>query len=94
MMKMFLIMLISCLVFSCSNANEKNNSSSDTIQQNSITDTRIEDIKQAFEQKDYTKFFKLFPDTYSELVDFYGFDDITGEKPLYGLYVAHINYLF
>jgi hypothetical protein len=87
-------MVISCLVFSC-NANEKkNDSSSDIMQKDSIADTRIEKLKRAFEQKDYTTFFKLFPDTYSELIDFYGFDDKKGKKPLYDLYDTHINYLF
>lgn len=85
------------MFFSC-NANEKkkdnNRDSSDTTQIKSVANTRIEQLKRAFEQKDYATFFKLFPDTYRELVEFYGFDDNTGKKPLYDFYAAHINYLF
>lgn len=93
MKKMFLILVVSCLVFSC-NANEKKGESNDATQKDNIADTRIEKLKRAFEQNDYATFFKLFPDTYSELIDFYGFDDDTGKKPLYDFYETHINYLF
>lgn len=93
MKKMFLILVVSCLFFSC-NANEKKEGSNDVTQKDNIADTRIEKLKRAFEQNDYATFFKLFPDTYSELVDFYGFNDDTGKKPLYDFYETHINYLF
>lgn len=93
MIRTFLIMIISCLVLSC-NAKGDKNSNGDTTQKNNYNDIRIENLKRAFEQKDYTEFFKLFPNTYTELINFYGFDDNTGKKPLYDLYVAHINYLF
>ena len=94
MLKILLIMAISCLIFSC-NANEKkNNSSSEILQKESTSEARIEKLKRAFEQKDYTTFLKLFPDTYSELVDFYGYDEKKGKQPLYDLYDAHINYFF
>ncbi len=93
MKNMLLILVVSCLVFSC-NANEKQEESNDVTQKESIADTRIEKLKRAFEQNDYATFFKLFPDTYSELVGFYGFDDDTGKKPLYDFYETHINCLF
>jgi hypothetical protein len=93
MMKMISIMVISCFCFSC-HANEKKSKASDTLPKKSIAHTRIEQLKRAFEQKDYPTFFKLFPDTYSELLGFYGFDDSTGESPLYSLYDTHIDYLF
>lgn len=93
MKKIFLILVVSCLVFSC-NANEKKEESNNVAQKDNIADTRIEKLKQAFEQNNYSIFFKLFPDTYSELIDFYGFDDNTGKKPLYDFYETHINYFF
>ncbi|MGP1500492.1 hypothetical protein [Bergeyella cardium] len=93
MRKIFLFLAISCLFFSC-NVNKKKEENNNVTQKNNIADTRMEKLKRAFEQNDYTTFFKLFPDTYSELVDFYGFDDDTGKKPLYDFYEVHINYLF
>ena len=60
---------------------------------NTIT-TRVENLKQAFEQRNYPCFFRQFPNTYKELIEFYGYDDSTGAKPLYDYYHSHINYLF
>ncbi|WP_437921201.1 hypothetical protein [Sphingobacterium sp. LRF_L2] len=89
----FLTIIVSFFIFSCG-ANEKKNGNNGVTQNDSIASTRIEKLKTAVEQKDYTTFFKLFPDTYHELVDFYGFNDDTGESPLYFEAKHHIPFLF
>lgn len=58
------------------------------------TDTRITILKEAYNKKDYLIFYKSFPNTYNELLSIYGFDDKTGEKPLYTLADKHIDYFF
>lgn len=93
MKRILLIFAVSCLFFSC-NANEKKEGSNNVAQNENIVDTRVEKLKQSFEQNDYVTFFKLFPDTYDEFIDFYGFDDDTGKRPLYDFYETHINYFF
>ncbi len=93
MKRMVFIFAVSCLFFSC-NANVKNEESNNIAQNDNIVDTRVEKLKQSFEQNDYVTFFKLFPDTYDEFIDFYGFDDDTGKRPLYDFYETHINYFF
>lgn len=93
MKRIFWTLAVSYLFFSC-NANEKKEKSNDFTQKDNIADTRIENLKRAFEQNDYVTFFKSFPNTYSELIDFYGFDDYTEKKPLYDSYETHINYFF
>jgi hypothetical protein len=93
MMNIFLILVISYSVFSCKSI-EKNNDSNNTTQKDSIIDTKTEKLQRAFERNDYATFFELFPDTYSELIDFYGFDDTTGERPLYFKAKHHIPFLF
>lgn len=58
------------------------------------TDTRIATLKEAYNKKDYPTFYKVFPNSYKELLSIYGFDDKTGEKPLYTLADKHIDYFF
>jgi len=91
-MKIYFMMIVSCFTIFFSGNDNKNDNS--IIHKNSVIDTRIEALKQAFENNDYTKFFQFFPDSYDELVNFYGFDDNKGASPLYSLYEVHINYLF
>jgi len=57
-------------------------------------DTRAKKLRQAAEQDDYATFFKMFPDTYGELEEIYGFDMEKGAKPLYDVHYEHIRYLF
>lgn len=78
-----------CLLLACNTKKNTNNTNCD----NTIT-TRVENLKQAFEQRNYPCFFRQFPNTYKELIEFYGYDDSTGAKPLYDYYYSHINYLF
>ena len=93
MIRLLFIVSISFLFLSC-NANERRNQSLTTTENNSIDNTRIEQLKNAYEKRDYKSFFKLFPNTYNELLDFYGYSDSLGERPLYSLYEEHIKYLF
>lgn len=90
MKKTLWVFFIICLVLSY-NASKNN---IDIIPKHSNVDVRIKKLKRSFEYKDYKTFFLLFPDSYKELVDFYGFDDRAGKKPLYDYYEAHINYFF
>jgi hypothetical protein len=55
---------------------------------------RIDLLKKAYESHDYNTFFELFPNTYNELIKFYGYNDNLGAKPLYQLYENHIDYFF
>lgn len=56
--------------------------------------SKVEELKEACDNNDYQTFIKLFPDSYNELVNYYGFDEEKGAKPLYDVYEQHINYLF
>ncbi len=87
------IIIISCLIFSC-NSKEKGNSDSIVQNADKTFDSRIEQLKLTFKEDDYLSFFKLFPDTYKEIITVYGFDDNTGEKPLYFEAKDHISFLF
>lgn len=87
--KMLLTFGVLCLLLACNTKKNTNNTNCD----NTIT-TRVENLKQAFEQRNYPCFFRQFPNTYKELIEFYGYDDSTGAKPLYDYYHSHINYLF
>ncbi|MBL6453654.1 MAG: hypothetical protein JNG44_08295, partial [Porphyromonas sp.] len=87
--KMLLTFGALCLLLACNTKKNTNNTNCD----NTIT-TRVENLKQAFEQRNYPCFFRQFPNTYKELIEFYGYDDSTGAKPLYDYYHSHINYLF
>lgn len=60
-----------------------------------ILKERSQLIIRAFEKNDYASFLYLFPNTFSELIDYYGFDEKTGKHPLYSLGESyHINFLF
>lgn len=60
-----------------------------------ILKERSQLIIRAFEKNDYASFLYLFPNTFSELIDYYGFDEETGKHPLYSLGESyHINFLF
>lgn len=87
--KMLLTFGALCLLLACNTKKNTINTNCD----NTIT-TRVENLKQAFEQRNYPCFFRQFPNTYKELIEFYGYDDSTGAKPLYDYYHSHINYLF
>ena len=87
--KMLLTFGALCLLLACNTKKNTNNTNCD----NTIT-TRVENLKQAFEQRNYPCFFRQFPNTYKELIEFYGYDDSTGARPLYDYYHSHINYLF
>lgn len=57
--------------------------------------SRVEKLKLSFQKNEYITFFELFPNDFSELVNFYGFDDKIGKKmPLYDFYDSHIKFLF
>jgi len=58
------------------------------------TITKVEKLKQALEQNNYTTFFKIFPNTFTELKEMYGYDTEKGPKPLYYVHYQHIHYLF
>lgn len=93
MTRLLFICSIFFLFLSC-NGNERRNKYSTTTEKDSIDNTRIEQLKKAYEKRDYKSFFKLFPNTYYELLNFYGYSDSLGEQPFYSLYEKHINYLF
>jgi len=61
---------------------------------NDLSESRIVHLKEAFEKKKYLEFFRFFPNTYEELINFYGYDYDTGAKPLYEDSYEQINYLF
>lgn len=93
MIRLLFIVSISFLFLSC-NAKERKNQSVTTTEKDSIDNRRIGQLKNAYEKRDYESFFKLFPNTYYELLNFYGYSDSLGEQPLYSLYEEHIKYLF
>lgn len=45
-----------------------------------------------YDAKDCRGFFDTFPSSFSEFVRLYGFNDATGESPLYSKYENHIQY--
>lgn len=94
MTKTYLIIIASFLVFSCYTREKFKEKGLEDIQRKNSADKRMQKLKSSFEEKDYLNFFSLFPNTYRELVNFYGFDDIEGKMPLYDQYEDHINFLF
>lgn len=97
MIRLILVIFYFSFFASCNaNKNERKdiiNTSTDKAQSVSV-DTRIQQLKDAFDQQDYPTFLKLFPNSFDELDNYYGFDDNTGAKPLYEFHEKHINYLF
>jgi hypothetical protein len=93
MTRLLFIVSMFFLFLSC-NANERKNKNLTKTEKYGIDNTRIEQLKKAYEKRDYKSFFKLFPKTYYEFLNFYGYSDSLGEQPLYTLYEKHINYLF
>ncbi len=51
-------------------------------------------LSDAFNKKDYLKFYKLFPFSITAFAEIYGFNDTQGESPLYENSFEHINFLF
>jgi len=88
-----LVIFFSICIISC-NASDKKNSINSISQTENTVDERIEALKKAFEKKEYSTFFELFPNSFIELSNFYGFDDRLGKKPLYDFYEDHINYFY
>ncbi|MFV0545598.1 MAG: hypothetical protein ACK5ND_05275 [Bacteroides sp.] len=84
MMRITLITLMSFLLLSCNGQNNRNQSDN----------SRTEKLTEAYNKKDYATFLRLFPGNFNEFQDFYGFDDVTGEKPLYTVAEKQIEYLF
>lgn len=100
MMRIFFIMAISCLVFSC-NAKEKKNDTSDIVQKDSITvvndslKIKANQLKEAYSKNNYFGFFKLFPNTFDEFLKLYGYDDEKGENNILALVCEdHIDFFF
>lgn len=60
-----------------------------------ILKERAQLITRAFEKNDYVSFLYLFPNTFSELITYYGFDEEKGKHPLYFFgELYHIDFLF
>lgn len=49
-------------------------------------------LEQAYRDKDYCRFFQLFPDSFSMFIEYYGFVDDT-PAPLYFVAYEHLEYL-
>ncbi|WP_259014309.1 hypothetical protein [Emticicia fluvialis] len=90
-MKRFLLTIIVVFLSLSINATDKRHSRYSEFEY--IQDKRIEILRRAFERKDYLSFFKLFPNTFEEFFNFYGYDEKSGAKLLYG-HDEHIEYLF
>lgn len=86
-----LIVLISILLINCKMDQKDHKTINQIVSDDSL---KVFDLKQAYDKKNYQDFFAQFPTTFQHFVNIYGFDDKTGEKPLYKLYLSHINYLF
>lgn len=54
----------------------------------------IKEIEKSFNNKDWEVFVNAFPDTFSELMSIYGFDEEFGPQPLYEESFDHICFLF
>lgn len=93
-MKRMFFMILLFLIMSCKASDKKYISNNDNVQIEKLSNKRIEKLKLSFDMNDYITFFELFPNSYNELVCFYGFDDMKGKMPLYDLYESHINFLF
>jgi len=83
-----LILFISTLIISCNTNGNYVTQKADTV------NSRIEKLKESYEQDDYLTFFTFFPDSFIELVYFYDYRDESSKDGLYSLYESHINYFF
>ncbi len=94
-MRTIFAIFISCIVIAC-NQSEKKPTEFLKVEPKveKTPQTKPEKLKLAFEKKDYPAFFELFPDNFKDFVDLYGFDENTGEKPLYSDAKDHIPFLF
>ena len=70
-------------------------------QNNIPEDTRVESIddtisklKTAYSSQNYDAFIAVFPNNMAQFKEIYGFDDVSGGKPLYSDAYDHITYLF
>ncbi len=55
---------------------------------------RVEKLKESRESNQYDVFFNFFPNNFKEFKVYYGYDDYSGEGPLYSQYQNHITYFF
>ena len=54
----------------------------------------IKELEKSFSNRDWDNFVNAFPDTFSELMSIYGFDEEFGPQPLYDESYDHICFLF
>lgn len=99
MMKICLILISLSLILSC-NITERKSGSNNTLQKDIIViandslKIKINQLKEAYSKNNYFTFFELFPNTFNDFLELYGYDDIMGEKPLYNVCEEHINFFF
>jgi len=96
MIRIFLILAISCFLFSCNvkQSNEKHIIVKNGIFPKDSLQIKAYQLEEAVAKNNYFVFFNLFPSTFEEFINLYSFDDDKGEMPLYHTYEEHINFFF
>ena len=54
----------------------------------------LERLNNAFTKKDWLTFVDCFPKSFTEFMEVYGYDTVTGAKPMYDVAYEHIKFLF
>ena len=54
----------------------------------------LERLNKAFTQKDWLAFVDCFPKSFTEFMEVYGYNTVTGAKPMYDVAYEHIKFLF
>lgn len=97
-MKLLLIVIGGLVIISCHSNKDGNLNSWKGVKQLPETIDTLEgkanQLSERYKKSDYPGFLNLFPNSFNEFIDLYGYDDITGKKLLYSVYVEHLNFFF
>lgn len=95
--KVILTLLFFFITISCSTVLTKSDKATRKIESYIIRDNLLRKtflLNRAYTSNKYEVFFQLFPKSFKEFKEFYGYNFDTGKQPLYDKYYIHIPFFF